>query len=229
MRAPSIKLRTYLMTVDLFQDLGDASLERIEAGTRRVDVERGDMLFRRGDPCDGFHTVVYGQVKLSMVGASGTEKVLDVVRAGQSFGRASMFAGLPYPTDAQALADTMLLHVSAQAIEEEIARTPTLAQRLLSGLGGQVLGLLSSVESISLRSGVQRLVGYLLRNMSAVDGRAGRVQLDIRKCHLASLLNLTPEHLSRMLGELARDAILRVDGARIDILDRERLARIAET
>ena len=229
MRAPSIKIRTYLMTLDLFHDLGDEVLERIGEGTTRIHLERGDHLFRRGDPCTGFHTVVYGQVKLSVIGTNGTEKVLDVARAGQSFGRATMFTELAHPMDAQATADTLLLHVSADAINAEIERTPRLARRMLAGLSQHVLGLLSEVESYSLRSGVQRLVAYLLQHIAPAEGGGGHVLLDIRKCHLASLLNLTPEHLSRMLGELARDGVVSVDGADIRIPDRARLAAIAES
>lgn len=233
MRAPSIKPHTYLMTLDLFQDLDKAVLERIGQGTTKVHLDKGDMLFRRGDPCQGFHNVIYGQVKLSVIAPNGTEKVLDVVRAGQSFGKATMFTDLAHPMCAQALADTMLLHVSTEAISAEIDRTPRLARRMLAGLSQRVIGLLSDVESYSLRSGIQRLVGYLLCHREAEkDGngedRREHVLLDIRKNHLASLLNLTPEHLSRMLSELAKDGLITVEGADIHIHDPQRLAAIVE-
>ena len=52
--------------------------------------------------------------------------------------------------------------------------------------------------------------------------------LDIRKTHLASLLNLTPEHLSRMLSELVHEGLITVDGADIRLLDRTRLAAIID-
>lgn len=229
MRAPSIQTRTYLMTLDLFQDLDRDVLDRIGQGTRRLELNKGEHLFRRGDPCTGFHTVMYGQVKLAVIAPNGSEKILDVVRAGQSFGRAMMFTDLAYPMYAQALADSMLLHVSTETVSAEIERTPKLARRMLAGLSQRVMGLLSDVESFSLRSGVQRLVRYLLDHASGTDDHDGQhVLLDIRKTHLASLLNLTPEHLSRMLSELVHEGLIVVDGADIRLLDRTRLEAIID-
>lgn len=229
MRAPSIQTRTYLMTLDLFQDLDRDVLDRIGLGTRRTELSKGEHLFRRGDPCTGFHTVMYGQVKLAVIAPNGSEKILDVIRAGQSFGRAMMFTDLAYPMYAQAIADSMLLHISTGTVSAEIDRTPKLARRMLAGLSQRVMGLLSEVESFSLRSGVQRLVGYLLDHANSTGGGGGQhVLLDIRKTHLASLLNLTPEHLSRMLSELVHEGLITVDGADIRLLDRTRLAAIID-
>lgn len=229
MRAPSIQTRTYLMTLDLFQDLDRDVLDRIGRGTRRLELSKGEHLFRRGDPCTGFHTVMYGQVKLAVIAPNGSEKILDVVRAGQSFGRAMMFTDLAYPMYAQALADSMLLHISTEAVSDEIERTPKLARRMLAGLSRKVMGLLSEVESFSLRSGIQRLVGYLLDHAEGTaDDDGQHVLLDIRKTHLASLLNLTPEHLSRMLSELVHEGLITVDGPNIRLLDRTGLATIID-
>lgn len=228
MRAPSIETRTYLMTLDMFQALDRSTLERISAGTTKIHLEKGQYLYRRGDACHGFHTVIYGHVKLSVVGRSGTEKVVDVARAGDAFDKATMFTDEAYPACAQAVSDTMLLHVDAGTLMAEIERAPRLARTLLAGLGRRVLGLLSDVESYSLCSGIQRLVGYLLAHREPERETGEHVLLDIRKNHLASLLNLTPEHLSRMLAELARDGLVSVAGADIRILDRDGLTAIAE-
>ncbi len=80
------------------------------------------MLFRKGDPCDGFHMVVYGHVKLAFASASGDEKVVELIGPGQSFGEALMFMEKPYVVYAQALADTLLLHVGKSVVFEEIER-----------------------------------------------------------------------------------------------------------
>ena len=67
--------------------------------------------------------VVYGQVKLAFVSPNGSEKVVDIVGPGISFGEALMFTDRPYIVFAQALADTMLLHIAKSAIDAEISAT----------------------------------------------------------------------------------------------------------
>jgi CRP-like cAMP-binding protein len=229
MRAPAIKTRAFLSQLALFQEAGGEELDRIAAGTTELRVPKGHMLFQRGDPCLGLHAVVYGQVKLAFVSPQGSEKVVDIVGPGMSFGEALMFTGRPYVVYGQALVDSMLLHVSKAAIDTEIERDPMLARRMIAGLSQRLHGLVQDVEAYSLRSGMQRVIGYLLRDIDvlAEPGAGGNapvtVTLDVNKGVIASRLNLTPEHFSRVLAELTQEAMIEVHGAKIVILDPVRI------
>lgn len=225
MRAPSIKTQTFLSNLPMFQELDLKEIDRIAAGTSELRVEKGEVLFRRGDACKGFHAIVYGQVKLAFTSPQGSEKVVDVVGPGQSFGEALMFTDRPYPVYAQVLADSMLLFISKETIDAEIARDPRIARLMLAGLSRRLLGLIQDVEAYSLHSGIQRVIGYLLRDVDTRGDVAGpvRVLLDVTKGIIASRLNLTPEHFSRILAELAHEGLIAVNGPEITILDPERL------
>ena len=113
---PKITTEAFLSRVPLFEELATEELQRIAAGTTELHVPRGEIIFNRGDPCVGFHLVVYGQVKLAFVSPQGGEKVVEIVAPGFSFGEALMFMGKPYIVMAQTLADSMLLHVSKKVV-----------------------------------------------------------------------------------------------------------------
>lgn len=230
MPTPTIETRHYLATLPLFHGLQPEVVDRIAPSVGELRAAKGHIVFRRGDPCNGFHAVVYGQVKLAVEPRRGVEKVIEQVRAGQSFGRSIMFTDLTYPIYAQALVDTLLLHIPRQAIRDEIHRTPQLATRMTSGLGLKSHGLASDVEAYALRAGVQRVVGYLLRRaVPAGGGEAGgreapaRVRLDISRNLVASWLNLTEEQFFRILDDLACEQLICVRGSEIRILDPDRL------
>ena len=64
----------FVLTVLLFPlGIGPESnlLARIAAGTQEIHAPRGTILFHKGDPCIGFHLVVYGHVKLAFTSANG--------------------------------------------------------------------------------------------------------------------------------------------------------------
>src|SRR5690606_24327967 len=107
---------------------------RIAAGARLVRAVRGEVLFRKGDPCQGFHAMVYGRVKLALSSPNGEEKVLELMGPGQCFGQALMFADEPYPVYAQTLVDSMLVHVAKQVVLDETERDARFARRMLAGL-----------------------------------------------------------------------------------------------
>jgi CRP-like cAMP-binding protein len=221
MASHRIDPRDFLKRLPLFTDFGADELNAIAAATTEQHVARGTAVFQRGDPCNGFHTVIFGQVKLGFVSAQGNEKIVEVVGPGHSFGEALMFMERPYILNAHALSDTLLLHISKNVIFGELERNPLLARRMLAGMSRRLHGLISDVESYSLRSGSQRIVGYLLKDEPAGDG--AQVVLGMSKKMLASRLNLTPEYFSRVLHELVDKGMIAVQGREITILDIGRL------
>ena len=222
----SIKTQAFLASLPLFRDFTPAELESIAAGTTELQVPRGEIVFNRGDPCVGFHLVVYGQIKLAFLSREGSEKVVELVGPGFSFGEALMFMEKPYVVMAQALADSMLLHVSKSVVFAGIERDPKFARKMLAGMSQRLHGLISDVESYSLQSGTQRVIGYLLREDASSHAREGEpcvVTLPTSKAIVASRLNVTPEHFSRILHELVEAGLIAVDGRDVKIIDFARL------
>lgn len=221
MLTTKIDRREFLKRLPLFADFTPLELEQLAAATQEQYVARGTPIFHRGDPCRGFHIVIYGQVKLGFLSAAGDEKIIEIIGPGFSFGEALMFMEKPYIVGATALADCMLLHIAKEAVFGELERNPAFARRMLAGMSRRLHGLIKDVESYSLRSGSQRIVGYLLKDEP--DGDGAQVTLTVSKKSLASRLNLTPEYFSRVLHELADQGMIAVNGRQIKILDSARL------
>jgi CRP/FNR family transcriptional regulator, dissimilatory nitrate respiration regulator len=221
MPPPKIKTQAFLANLPLFKELAPADVDRIAAGTTELHVPRGEILFNKGDPCTGFHLVIYGQVKLSFVTPQGSEKVVEIIAPGHSFGEALMFMDKPYIVMAQTLADSLLLHVAKQAVFEGLEHDPQFAKKMLAGLSRRLHALISDVESYSLQSGTQRVIGYLLRQDDDQASAAApyAVTLPTSKAIVASRLNLTPEHFSRILHELADAGLIAVEGREVLIKD----------
>ncbi len=212
-----------LRVLPLFSDLQPAEIERLAQGCRLSRRERGEMIFHVGDPCDGFHVVVMGQVKLFVISPAGQEKVIELIGPGHSFAEALMFLGKPCMVNAQALADTLLLTVERGAVMHEVEQDGRFALRMLAGLSRRLHGLVADVQAYALQSGIQRVIGYLLRDLPEAGGEV-TVSLPVSKATLASRLSLTPEYFSRVLRELEEARLIEVDKRDIRILDAARLA-----
>jgi CRP-like cAMP-binding protein len=221
-RHPAIKVQAFLANLPMFSEMSGEELDRISASTLPVHVEKGQTICHYGDPCTGFHLVVYGQVKLGFTSPQGIEKVIEIVRPGQSFGEALMFLDKPYLVFAQALADSLLLHVARRAVLDELARDAGFALRMLSGLSRRLHGLVRDVEAYTLRSSHERVIGYLLAEADGAGG-AAEVHLGAGKSVIASRLNMTPEHFSRILHELGNAGLVEIQGRSVRIPDLARL------
>lgn len=247
MEPKAFDLPRYLAVLPLFQEMTPVELQRLAEGCRLRRLARGDVVFRVGEPCEEFHVTVMGQVKLFGISPAGQEKVIELIGPGNSFAEALMFTGKPYIINAQALTDTLLLSVGKAAVTTEIERDPRFAMRMLAGISRRLHGLVHDVQAYALHSGVQRVIGYLLRDLpeeaeegaTALRGtgagcetlcresghkRALRVSLPVSKATIASRLSLTPEYFSRVLHELEDQGLIEMDKRDILIPDAGALA-----
>lgn len=222
-RDRSFKAASFLAKLPLFHELDRDEIKRIAAAAVRIELARGTVLFRRGDPCTGLHIIISGQIKLAFQTTHGGEKVIDILGAGQSFGESVMFLEQPYMVTAEALADTKLLHVERAAILAGLDRDPRLARQIIANLSTSLHHLLDDLESCTLQSGTQRVVIYLLSLVDEGAGTEKEIKLPARKSVIASRLNLTQEHFSRTLHRLAAEGLIAVHGQQISISDVERL------
>ena len=220
-----INIEALLTHIPLFNGLAPEELARIARGTREIHAAKGDILFHKGDPCNGFHLLVYGQIKLAFTSSQGSEKVVEIISQGQSFGEAVMFMEKPYIVFAQTLSDSLLLHISKAAVFDELQRDHNLCRKMLAGMAMRLHQLMNDVESYSLHSGKQRIIGYLLRELPEDSLNAVNVAITLptNKGIIASRLNLTQEHFARILHELTDLKLIVVEGRKIHIPNVARL------
>jgi CRP-like cAMP-binding protein len=222
-----IDIPALLARLPLFQELTAEQIAHIAAQAREKRLAKGEMLFQKGDPSRGFYLIVFGQIKLAFPSSTGNEKVVDILGPKQSFGEAVMFMDRPYPVFAEAIADTLLLHVAKDAVFDLLLNDPSFARHMLAGLSMRLHSLVQDVESYSLRSSAQRVIGYLLQHCPNEGNGKCTGSIDITlptsKQIIASRLNLTPETLSRIFHDLAEARLISVQGKQITINDLKRL------
>ena len=136
-----------------------------------------------------------------------------------------MFMDRPYPVFAEALADTLLLHIGKSTVFGMLEHDVSFARRMLAGLSLRLHSLVNDVEAYSQRSSAQRVIGYLLEHSAQAgdDNGACAFALPTTKQVIASRLNLTPETLSRVFHDLAEAGLITVEGRQITIHDQRRL------
>lgn len=216
-----IDVASLLIRLPLFQELSAAQINHITAHVREKRLAKGEMLFQKGDLPHGLFIVVFGQIKLAFPSSSGNEKVVDIFGPQQIFGEAVMFMDRPYPVFAEAIVDSLLMHIPKALLFELLQTDPMFARHMLAGMSMRLHSLIQDVESYSLRSSAQRVIGYLLQHCpnEGKDDCEGSivVTLPTSKQIIASRLNLTPETLSRIFHDLAAAKLIDVVGKQVTI------------
>jgi CRP-like cAMP-binding protein len=212
-----------LARLPICKGLARDAIQRLAASTTRRALARGELLFRQGEPSTGFHIVVYGSIKLSMRGRDGSERVVDIVGAGRTFGEPVVFLRKAYLVSATALSESLVLQLSREAVFHELERNPAFARRIIETLSERAESLVRQLETQAAGSAAQRFVAWLLRRQPPDAEGEVRITLPAAKSAVASQLNLSAEHFSRVLRELVASKLIEMRGRDLHIPDLGRL------
>lgn len=218
-------LRTHLARIPLFCELTPRELEHITAHTTVVNLGRDDVLFHTGVRLGRCFCVIAGLVKLYMTAPNGSEKIIELIGPGRSFGEALLFLDTPSPVSAQAIERTTIAGIPKTVIFECIDHSRDFTYRMLAGLSMRLHHLVADLESYCLQTSGQRVVSYLLDEAQKTSpyGERYRIVLPANKNLIASRLSLTPETFSRSLHHLVEEGLIKVTKKSIDILNLEQL------
>jgi CRP/FNR family transcriptional regulator len=212
--------------IPLFHGLPQEQLEEVVEITVDKTFEKGQTVFSEGEEASGFYVVISGQVKIFKLSSEGKEQILHFVARGESFGEVPMFAGGRFPAHAEAIERSRIFFFPRVVFLELIRKDPSLAMNMLADLSGRLRRFTQLVEEISLKEVPSRLAVYLLY-LSRRENGSGDIELSITKGQLASLLGTIPETISRILGKMSGQNIIKVLGRKITIMDREKLEALA--
>ncbi len=225
-----MNLAEFLESVTLFRGLDEAAREAVASLALVRPYPAGTVLFREGEPADGFYMVVEGKVKVYKLSPDGRQQILHVFGPGQAFAEAAMFAGGAFPAFAETLAGSRVAFFPRDRFLQELEINTDLATGLIESLARLCHDLAGLVEQLALSDVAGRLARYLAelarrRGLAPADGE--RVMLDIAKGELARHLGTAPETLSRALGRLAGAGLVEVDGRTVIFRDAARLEALA--
>lgn len=209
----------------LFAGLPEDALNQLMAIARERDCPKRTVLFGQGDPCEGFYVVLEGMVRLYKSSADGREHVVEVIRAGQSFAEAAVFAGTPFPVSAEALEPTRMLFFPKAPYLAFLEARPQVLFGLIASLSVRMHQLVAKVERLTLCDARQRVAGFFA---DLIDATAPPHTLDVSKRTMAGQLGLTPETLSRTLASLQAEGVIAMDGRRFRVTDADALAALSQ-
>ncbi len=210
----------------LFRELDRDLLTQIAQHARWRELETGEQLFAKGDTGHHFFLVKSGVIKLFLMSEDGEEHITEIAGREQLFAEAVMFMGDTYPVYASALEPSTLIAFDAHFFVTLLRANSDLCLKLLGTLSRQLHTLVVEIDGLTLHSGSRRLARYLLSQPAKKTANGRMVELPIAKQALASLLDLRPETLSRILNKLAEEGLIAIDTDCITLIQPVSLSRI---
>ena len=210
----------------IFSGLAEESLGLLLAQARIREHERGETLFRQGEPATCFFVVLDGWVKIYRLTRGGDEAVLGVFSRGQSFAEAAAFTGGEYPASGESVAESRLLSVPSPGLIDAIRESPDIGLAMLASTSRHLHRLVRQIEQLKARTGTQRVAEFLT-SLCPVEEGPCTIGLPYDKALIAGRLGIKPESLSRAFTRL-RNVGVRIDHSSAAISDVADLLRFVD-
>jgi CRP-like cAMP-binding protein len=229
MDAPDSRIEQ-LRAAYLFADVPEAQLRAMLALAHEVEHAAGTQLFTQGQRAEHFFFLRSGLVKLYRLSSEGDEKIIDVIRPGQTFAEAVMFLGTQgrYPVNAEALHSSRLIAFPQGPFRELLANSIETCFGLLASMSRRLHMLVNQIDSLTLQNATHRLVTHLLEQIPRSVQTSPEIVLTTPKSAIAAQLAIQPETLSRILRRLTEEGLIEVHGNHITLRDVVALRRTAQ-
>ena len=233
MERPGKDIADELRGIDLFTALDSRQLRIVVDSTRVVRLDDGERLFDHGQPARQFFHLRAGQLKLFRSSPSGSEKIIEIIQARETFAQAVMFMEPSggYPVSAEALEPSVVLGFDNEVVRGVLRGSVDTCFRVLASMSYRLRQQVDEIDRLTLHPAVSRLAGYLVAQTSSEVPRyrqAPGVHLTAPKNVIASRLGIQPETFSRVAARLVKDGLIRVQGQDVVLLDVEGLRACAE-
>lgn len=220
-----------LARVSLFERFDKQELETLEALAQRKRYPTGTCVFFQDDPSDSLYIVVSGSVKVFQTSEDGKDRILCILRRGDSFGELAMIEGRPRSASVQTLEDSELLALARRDFAVFAAQHPEVLWKLLAALAGWVRRMNEEVLDLSFRDvpyRVLRLLSQLVERHGEAGPEGWRITLPLSAHELASMAGSNSETVARLLERYESEGLVRRRGASFVVPDPKALTRALE-
>lgn len=212
-------------SLHLFSEMDEENYLALMRGSYVQNFPPQIELIHEGDPSDFLHVVLSGSVDL-YARWNNRETSMATVHPISTFILAATIRDAPYLMSARTLEKSRIALIPSQDVRAIFDIDAVFARAIVRELATCYRTVVKSQKDVKLRTSLERLANYLLRQQTRAEG-APTFELPTEKRRLASFLGMTPENLSRAFKGLQPYGVT-VSGNRVAIADADDLKTLAK-
>ena len=217
----------YLEQINIFRDLTDEDLDRINKVTQLRTMEKDAYIYFPDEPSKVVFLLKEGRVKIGTFSEDGKEIIKAILEPGEIFGELSI-AGQEKRTD---FAQVLDKHVKICAITRDemvdiLNATPSLNLKVTQLIGLRLQKMERRFESLIFKDARQRVIDFIKTSVEEKGKKIGYEWLFKHKLTHQDIANLTAtsrQTVTIVLNELREKGILSFDRRSILVHEMEQL------
>ncbi len=215
-------MEQFLDSVELFKRLPAPERKRLARVAQEKRYEKGGTIFREGQPAEAVWIVKSGRVHLMKFLADGKASTTCVMKSGEPFCCLPALDGKPYPVDAMAAIDSVVVRIPLAAFHRAMNRSATFTHETLCLFCDR----LRQVEhkSCMIYEPVEARLAQVLIGLMKKFGQT----IPLTRQELAEVAGTTHETAIRVLSRFRQQGLIRSTRGKTTIIQPEKLQALAD-
>jgi CRP/FNR family transcriptional regulator len=185
--------------------------------------KKNQPLFVEGSFPRGVFCLNQGKVKVFTRGDEGKEQIIHIAKAGDVIGFRSMFSGEPYKVSASTLEESNICFIGKDDFLLMMESNPILRNGIIKELSKELGDRAQFITNMAQKSVRERLAFSLL----ILEEIYGEEEINLTREDMANFVGTATETLIRLLKDFKEDEIIEIHTRKLQIVNREKLLRIA--
>jgi|LGOV01.1.fsa_nt_gb CRP/FNR family transcriptional regulator len=189
--------------IPFFSHLCEDGLKRLKDISSIKKYNSKEILFFEGEEPKYLHILLDGIVRLYKTNHKGNQIFLHQFLPVSMVAELANFENIPYPATAEFTCRGEVLKIDYKKLEEGFFKNPELSLQIIKSLAGKLKIMSEVVTNEIVLTSEAKIAKFLVEN--------GELFETLKNTKVASLLNLTPETLSRTLTKFKKQGLIRSD------------------
>lgn len=217
----------YLKRCHLFENLSPEQAERLDRHAVMRTFKKRSLVYGPSEPGQNVLILAKGLLKIKDITPEGKETILAFIEPGEIFGELALIDGEPRQEYAEAVVDSQVLVLTRESLQwlmEQRSDVTLSITRLMGLRRKRIENRLRNVLFLSSRERMVRILHELVQTHGERVDNYCEIRLSLSHQDLASLIGVTRETVTVVLGHLQSERIIKIRRRHISVLDCERLA-----
>ncbi|HET6992661.1 MAG TPA: Crp/Fnr family transcriptional regulator [Bacteroidia bacterium] len=216
-------------STSMFCNVELMQLQKLSSEKTSSTYKKGQTIFYEDRQPHGVYCIYSGKVKIHKSGENGQEQIVRFARPGSIIGYRALLNGDNYSASATALENTVACYFPKHTFIELLKSNQDFSLLTIRQLASDLRTAEHMLTSMAHKFVDERMAEalILLKECYGFEAETSTINAVLSRRELASITGTTTETAIRVISDFKDKNLIRINGKRIEILDIEKLYKIA--
>lgn len=207
-----------LEKISFFKYIDKQKIKQLESVSIIKKYKSGDLLFIEGEDSKWFHLIIKGSVRLFKTKQNGSEIFLHDIMAPSFIAELANLEKIPYPASARFISNSEVIKIDFEFFKKEFLANEHISINIIKSLSEKLKIMNEVINNEIILNAEAKVAKQLVENLEIFSL--------LKNIQIATMLNITPETLSRILSKFKKNKLIEIQKETIKIINNKALKEL---